>query len=341
LNAAEKFITRTLNAATQARASDIHFYPLSTHADIYFRIHGERLFYKKILMGHYQILLTYFKFTSGMDIGETRKPQNGTMEHEDNQKYSLRLSTLPVGVTESLAIRILPQEENLSLNQLFLFPNQMKKMKSWITNRAGLILITGPTGSGKSTILYTLLESILLEKSYQTITLEDPIEKEIDHILQVQVNEKAGITYQSGLKAALRHDPDIIMIGEIRDKYTAQFAFEASLTGHLVLSTLHAKDAQGTIDRLVEMDISQTELKQSLIAVAATRLLPVQIDGKINRRASILELLSGEVLAGVLEGKDACEFSKYQTFDHLRKKAYAYGFISEAIYGETKSSFIE
>ena len=337
MNAAQKFIKRALNAATEAQASDIHFYPLSTHTDVYFRIHGERIFYKKVLIGYYQILLTYLKFTSGMDIGETRKPQNGTMEHEDHQKYSLRLSTLPVGSTESLAIRILPQEENLSLDQLFLFPNQLTKIKDWITNQAGLILFTGPTGSGKSTTLYSLLQSILQEKSYQTITLEDPIEKEIDHILQVQVNEKAGITYQSGLKAALRHDPDIIMIGEIRDKYTAQFAFEASLTGHLVLSTLHAKDAQGTINRLVEMGISHTELQQSLIAVAATRLLPIQIDGEVHRRASILELLSGKVLASVLDGKGASQFPEYRTFEHLRKKAYAYGFISESVYKDTKS----
>src|SRR5699024_4542443 len=106
---------------------------------------------------------------------------------------------------------------------------------------------TGPTGSGKTTTLYALLQTVLQEKSIQTITLEDPIEKDMDNILQVQVNEKAGITYQTGLKAALRHDPDVIMVGEIRDEQTAQFAFNASLTGHLVLSTLHAKNAQGTI----------------------------------------------------------------------------------------------
>src|SRR5699024_1228537 len=125
-------------------------------------------------------------------------------------------------------------------DQLFLFPNQLARMENWMTNRAGIILFTGPTGSGKTTTLYALLQATLQEKSYQTITLEDPIEKDIHDILQVQVNEKAGITYQTGLKAALRHDPDIIMVGEIRDEHTAQFAFNASLTGHLVLSTLHA-----------------------------------------------------------------------------------------------------
>lgn len=337
MNAAQKLADLVLKAALDANASDIHFYPFSTHTDIYFRIHGKRIFYKKILNGQYHLLLTYLKFTSGMDIGETRKPQNGTLEHMHTQKYFLRLSTLPVSQMESLAVRILPQDEKLPLKKLFLFPNQLLKIKKWIKNQAGIILITGPTGSGKTTLLYTLLETIIKEKPYQTITLEDPIEKELDHILQVQVNEKAGITYQTGLKAALRHDPDIIMIGEIRDEYTAKFAFEASLTGHLVLSTLHAKDAQGTIERLEEMGISKTDLRQTLIAVASIQLIPIVINDKVSRRAAILELLSGDVLEGVLQGKNADKFPEYQTFDHLRKKAYAYGFITEAIYNETKT----
>lgn len=335
MNAAQKTANRILQAALEANASDIHFYPFSTHTDIYFRILGQRTFHSKILHAPYHLLLTYLKFTSGMDIGETRKPQNGTIEHTHIKKYSLRLSTLPVNHMESLTVRILPQEEKLPLQRLFLFPNQLQKMKEWMNNRSGIILVTGPTGSGKTTLLYSLLESVLQEKSYQTITLEDPVEKEIDHILQVQINEKAGITYQTGLKAVLRHDPDIIMIGEIRDEYTAKFAFEASLTGHLVLSTLHAKDAQGTIERLKEMGIPKADLNQTLIAVASIQLIPIIQKNTINRRAAILELLSGEVLHGVLQGLDTKELPKYQTFEQLRKKAYAYGFISETIYYET------
>jgi len=145
LNAAEKLANTVLKAAFEALASDIHFYPFSSHTDIYFRIHGKRIFYRKILNGPYDLLLTYLKFTSGMDIGETRKPQNGTILHQDTKRYSLRLSTLPVNHMESIAIRILPQEEKLTLDQLFLFPNQLKKIKEWITNRAGIILFTGPT----------------------------------------------------------------------------------------------------------------------------------------------------------------------------------------------------
>lgn len=268
-----------------------------------------------------------------MDIGEVRKPQNGTIVYETiTNCYALRLSTLPVNHMESLAIRVLPQDSNLTLEQLFLFPNQLKKLKEWITNRAGLILFTGPTGSGKTTTLYALLQTILTEKSYQTITLEDPIEKNINDILQVQVNEKAGITYQTGLKAALRHDPDIIMIGEIRDKFTAQFAFDASLTGHLVLSTLHAKNALGTIHRLLEMGLRLTDLKQSLISVAALQLIPVLLNGTITRRAAIIELLDGDLLENTLNGVDISNQHQFHTFHHLRKKALAYGFISEEVY---------
>lgn len=272
-----------------------------------------------------------------MDIGDTRKPQNGRSQHsESNSLYSLRFSTLPVRHTESLAIRILPQESQISLQELFLFPNQTLTLKKWLSIKSGIILFTGPTGSGKTTALYSLLEQGLKDQSYQTITLEDPIEKNLEDILQVQVNEKAGITYQTGLKAALRHDPDIIMIGEIRDSYTAKFAFKAALTGHLVLSTLHAKNAIGTIYRLEEMGISKTDIYQSLIAIAAIELLPIQMsDNIINRRAAILEILDGDVLEKVLNGGNIDQHNDFITFEKLKRKAYAYGYLSKEIYLNT------
>lgn len=324
------FSDQILAKAVQALASDIHFYPFHEQTNVYFRIHGKRLLYDTIPLSQYRLLLVHFKFTSGMDIGEIRKPQNGKMTYhrpDSVSSFDLRLSTLPVNDMESLAIRILPQDDQYNLNQLFLFPFQLKRLKHWITNRAGLVLLTGPTGSGKTTTLYALLESIIQEKSYQTITLEDPIEKEINNILQVQVNEKAGITYQSGLKAALRHDPDIIMIGEIRDRYIAKFAFEASLTGHLVLSTLHAKNANGTIHRLLEMGITKVELQQSLLAVAALQLLPIQFRNT-KRRAAIMELMDGKMLDSAIKGGED-DLTLYHSFEYLRKKAYAYGFISK------------
>lgn len=327
---AEEKSKKILESAFQYSASDIHFYPIENFTKIYFRIHGSRIFYKKITKHSYDLLLAYYKFTSGMDIGNTRQPQNGTIQYSGTSgEYSLRLSTLPVNKAESLAIRILSEEENLRLDELLLFPAQLNTLKKWITHRAGLILLTGPTGSGKTTTLYALLKDIIKDYSYQTITLEDPIEKNLSHVLQVQVNEKAGITYQAGLKAALRHDPDIIMIGEIRDKYTAHFAFEAALTGHLVLSTLHAKDAVGTVYRLLEMDLDPFDLQQFLIAVAAIELIPLEINNQIIRRAAILELLEGNQLERILKGGDIKQKDHFHSFHHLRKKALAYGFISE------------
>lgn len=336
---ATKFAQEILNDASNNNASDIHFYPIfeDEKVSIYYRILGKRQFIRTIKMRTYESILTYFKFASGMDIGEIRKPQNGTLSflNRYERPFSLRLSTLPLPHTESISIRMLPQDSMFSLDQLFLFPTQLKKMKNWLKNRAGIILFTGPTGSGKSTTMYALIESILKKSVSQIITLEDPIEKKIPNVLQVEINERAGITYQTGLKAALRHDPDILLIGEIRDEETAQFTIRAALTGHLVLSTLHAKNAVGTIDRLLDLGISRTELKQSLIAVASLQLLPVISQGKVCRRAAIVELLDEQLLIDVLNNKNSLQMNKYQSFHYLKEKAYTYGFISKETLQET------
>src|SRR5690625_2174456 len=155
MSLAAQLSQKLINDAVQTQASDIHFYPFKDRTDIYFRIHGKRTYHQSIISEQYQFLITYYKFTSGMDIGETRKPQNRVLAHQVNaQLFSLRLSTLPVNHHESLAIRILPQEKNPGLHQLFLFPNQLGKLKKWISQQAGIILFTGPTGSGKTTTLY-------------------------------------------------------------------------------------------------------------------------------------------------------------------------------------------
>ena len=330
MNLATKLSNKILFSAISQGATDVHFYPAETEIKIYYRIYGKRTLKRSIPDNQYQLLKTYYKFSSGMDIGETRKPQNGVLHiYQQHKRFALRISTLPTQQEESLAIRILPQDEQLHLNELFLFPYQLTKIKQWLTKEAGLILLTGPTGCGKTTTLYALLNSILENQSYQMITLEDPIEKEIPSLLQVQINEKAGVTYHTGLKAALRHDPDIIMVGEIRDAYTAEFAFEASLTGHLVLSTLHAKDAIGTIHRLMDMGISETDISQTLIGVASVQLLPLTMNGSTYRRAAILDLLE---LSSKTNRSLKPNTQYISSFQHLRKKAYAYGFIDEATY---------
>ncbi|MYL19758.1 competence protein [Halobacillus litoralis] len=313
-------------SAVQQSASDIHFSPYRESCSIYFRIHGERIFHSSLPMPLYQKTLSYFKFTSGMDIGEQKRPQNGTFQHRSGSSFfDLRLSTLPIQDSESLAVRILNPMDHTPLEQLFLFPHQGRQLKRWLHHRSGMILFTGPTGSGKTTTLYALLQALTMQSSYQAITLEDPIEKNINNLIQVQVNERAGITYDTGLKAALRHDPDLLMVGEIRDKATAQFAFRAALSGHLVISTIHAKNAEGTLHRLREMNIQQVEMEQTLVAVASQQLVSINGKKHLPKRAAILETLEGEQLHLALKGRPASIY----TFHQLRRKAYALGFISK------------
>lgn len=327
---------KLLEHACEQQSSDIHFYPDPIHDEtkVYYRLLGKRTYIQTITHSLYQVLLTYFKFTSNMDVGESRKPQNGVLSFESKRhdEYSLRLSTLPLTTLESLTIRILPQSKTPELEQLFLFPLQFNKVKTWMKKQSGIILFTGPTGCGKSTTMYALLEAMLQENSCQAITLEDPIEKKLNEVLQVEVNEKAGVSYQTGLKAALRHDPDILMIGEIRDEATAQFAFQASLTGHLVLSTLHAKDAVGTINRLIDLGINRNDIEQSLIAVAAIQLLPIYKHNENQERAAIMELLDEDILTAIIKGEKNGMENNYHSFHHLLKKAYLYGFISFETY---------
>lgn len=336
---AKTFAEQLISHSIKENATDIHFHPLqfSDQVSIYFRILGERTYVRDISKPFYEMLLTYFKFKSNMDIGETRRPQNGIIhwfDHKQNTSADLRLSTLPLSDLESLTIRIFPQDQNFKINELFLFPSQYTQMETWLTNKAGIILFTGPTGSGKSTAMYALLERMVSTRQVQVITLEEPVERKMDHIIQVEINERAGITYQTGLKAALRHDPDVILIGEIRDENTAKFAFRAALTGHLVLSTLHAKNAIGTIDRLLDLGIKRAELKQSLIAVAALQLLPIIVKGKVAKRAAIMELLEGKVLEKVIHGDQITE-KDFLTFKKLKEKAVCYGFIQETFLEKT------
>ncbi|RWZ60091.1 competence protein [Halobacillus fulvus] len=331
MNSIAKLSQNVLIAAIQQTASDIHFSPYKEHTDVFFRIHGERIYHTSIPIPLYQKLLSYYKFTSGMDIGEMKRPQNGTLQHRTHHTiFDLRLSTLPLTTTESLAIRILTPMDHTPLDQLFLFPNQLNRIEKWLRYPSGMILLTGPTGSGKTTTLYALLQSMMDKKSFQAITLEDPIEKDLHNIIQVQVNERAGVTYDTGLKAALRHDPDLLMVGEIRDKATAQFAFRAALSGHLVISTIHAKNAFGTIRRLKEMEIEQADLEQTLIAIASQQLLPLHCHDTLPKRAAILELLDATLLNHSLQSISPDSHPSFQSFQKLRRKAYALGFIEKA-----------
>ncbi|GAB2573494.1 competence type IV pilus ATPase ComGA [Gracilibacillus alcaliphilus] len=315
-----------VHTAIHAHASDIHFVPDRNKISIYFRCNGNRQYHTSLSCQQYMMILSYYKYIGNMDIGESRKPQQGAIYLENHgQSYSLRLSILPTPTNESLAIRILPQQHTQDLPHLFLFPFQLQQIYQWLTYRSGLILLTGATGTGKTTLLYALIKAYMEQKQYQTITLEDPIEKRVANILQLQINDKAGMTYDAGLKAALRHDPDIIMVGEIRDAPTAHFAFRAASTGHLVLSTLHARDAVGTIHRLEEMGVSSIELEHNLLSVASIQLLSLDTSNQHNKRRAIMEFLDQEQIQQVLTRQP---LSRQTSFQQLKRKAFAYGFTS-------------
>ncbi|MGP4080908.1 competence type IV pilus ATPase ComGA [Pseudalkalibacillus sp. R45] len=328
--------------AISMRATDLHVIPKHRFATIQARI-DQRLFtLEEVPLKQSERLISHFKYLAGMDIGERRKPQNGSIHHylPLNGNIHLRLSTLPSAYNEALAIRILPQNDANTYSKLSIFPNTLKNIYNLLTRSQGLILFAGPTGSGKTTLLYSLLKESQYQMKRQVITLEDPIEKRMDSLLQIEINEPAGVTYLDGFKSILRHDPDVIMIGEIRDEATAHLAIRASLTGHLVLSTLHAKDTIGCLYRLLEFGLKFEDLKQTLLGIVSQRLCDMTCQycsgecsfycmmRRENRRMGIYETLYGEILE---ETMTAIENKKDQLkqFPHLHDyqiRAMAMGF---------------
>lgn len=346
MNSIEQLAERVISNAVRSNATDIHFLPRKTDTLIQLRIGNKLIPTFTIPRQDCDRLISHFKFTASMDIGERRRPQSGAFSYEVNgQIIGLRLSTLPASNSESLVIRLLPQGQQFPLHQLSLFPAMTRKVINLLKLSHGLIIFTGPTGSGKTTMLYSLLNQTSHIFHRNVITLEDPIEKDYDQVLQVQVNEKAGVSYTTGLKAILRHDPDIIMVGEIRDKETAQIAVRAALTGHLVLSTLHTRNAKGAIFRLQEFGVNWQEIEQTLVAVTAQRLVeltcPFCIDecsphcfsyGRF-KRANIMELLSGRALHAVLQevsGRKPVAPYPYRTLKDYMIKGIALGFIKQS-----------
>lgn len=339
----EKLVDALLERAIQLKATDIHLIPRKDKYDILYRFQGFLRPYRKISHQTAERCISHLKFISSMDISEKRKPQSGSFQITLSDTItSIRISTLPTVTTkESLVIRILPCYAYHSLEKSALFPNQAKKLYAFMMHAHGLIIFTGPTGSGKSTTMYQIVENYASKSHRQVITLEDPVEKQNDQFLQVPINEKAGITYHTGLKAILRHDPDVILVGEIRDAETAKMAIRASLTGHLVLTTLHTRDTKGAIYRLIEFGVRWHEIEQTLIAVTAQRLVQLlcpfcgeqcssyclQKSGE--RRVAVYEVLHGKALQQVLkEARGEKATYNYPTLQYWLRKGIALGYIS-------------
>jgi len=269
-----KLVNQILLKAINVGASDIHFEPYEDEAIVRIRMDGELHEYIKIPPLKYSEVVSRIKVLSNLNVAEKRIPQDGKFHIKVGSKdYDVRVSVVPTVFGERVVLRLLDKSGNLlTLQELGLSSEDLNKVERLISKPYGIVLVTGPTGAGKSTTLYAMLQKLKSPRK-NIITIEDPVEYQIKGISQIQVNPKVGLTFASGLRSILRQDPDIIMVGEIRDKETAQIAVQAALTGHLVLSTLHTNDAPSAVTRLKDMEIEPFLISSSLEGVIAQRLV--------------------------------------------------------------------
>lgn len=329
-----------INDMITQRATDIHIVPSARNRYLFaYRLHGTLQPWKEMSAKVAERLISHFKYQSGMDIGERRKPQSASMLHRTKTStYSLRLSTLPALHRESLAIRLLPHVSLNTLSHLSVLQNTQKDLEQICNLAHGLCLLSGPTGSGKTTTLYAIVEQIIKKGGRTIITIEDPIERPIPSIIQVEVNEKAGMTFDAILRASLRHDPDVLLIGEIRDETTATLAIRAALTGHLVLATVHASSCYATLLRMLDLGVSEGDLLQCCHYVLSQRLVetkcpicagkcdPLCKQSRSMARAALFDVLKGDELVSVMKkGSNEHDNGLFRK----AKKAWALGYVTK------------
>ena len=263
-----------MHTAIQERASDVHIEPQDRDLIVRFRVDGLLHEFQRLPKWTNGAIVSRIKVLSNLDIAEKRQPQDGRLMIEvESRRVDMRVSTLPVTNGEKVVIRIVDQNRTqVALGDLGMLEDDLEKVKRFLERPQGIVLVTGPTGSGKTTLLYSGLRHIQ-HVTKNIVTVEDPVEFQIAGINQVQVDEKAKKTFPNSLRAILRQDPDVIMIGEIRDKETAQIAFRASVTGHLVLSTVHTNDAAGAVTRLIDLGLEPFMVASSLVGVVSMRLV--------------------------------------------------------------------
>lgn len=273
-----RFVNQVLADAIAFRATDVHIEPFEDELRIRYRIDGvlQEIPVPAQLKRYHPAIVSRIKILSHLDIAEKRLPQDGRIKVRlSEREVDVRVSLIPMLYGEAAVLRLLQQDAGAhSFEKLLMSPRDARRFERLLELPHGIILVTGPTGSGKTTTLYSAL-SRLNETSRKIITIEDPVEYHMKGINQIQVSEKTGLTFGRGLRAVLRHDPDVVLVGEIRDGETAQIAVQASLTGHLVFSTLHTNDAPGAVTRLVDMGVEAYLVASSLEACVAQRLVRV------------------------------------------------------------------
>lgn len=268
------FLEKLLLTAKDIGSSDIHFEPYELRCRVRFRLDGKLKEHYVIATQEYPVIVNKLKIKAGLDISEKRLPQDGRLTVKTNtDEFDIRVSTLPTLYGEKIVLRLLSKDANhIDLNDLGFTKKELKAYKETIKKPNGIVLISGPTGSGKTTTLYATLK-LLNDDKTNILTIEDPIEYTLEGINQVQLKENIGLDFVSTLRTFLRQDPDVIMVGEIRDAKTANMAIRAALTGHLVLSTIHTNSAWATISRLIDMDIPAFLIASTLNVSVAQRLV--------------------------------------------------------------------
>ena len=312
-----RLINALLTQAIREDASDVHIETFPTTVVVRFRIDGVLREIVRLQRSLAPLLVSRIKVMSRLDIAEKRVPQDGrTTLRIGGRELDVRVSVMPTGEGERVVLRLLDKEASrLQLDHLGMKPSDVQHVRNIIASPHGIFLVTGPTGEGKTTTLYASLSELNTE-NVNILTVEDPVEYNLQGIGQTQVNTRTGMTFARGLRAMLRQDPDIVMVGEVRDLETAQIAIQASLTGHLVLSTLHTNTAVGTVVRLVDMGLEPYLLATSLTAVLSQRLVRVICTNcRIERGPTVLER---EFMRGIdtiyydLRGCDACGQTGYR-----------------------------
>ena len=317
-----KFVNQILLKAVQERATDIHIEPFEDELKVRFRIDG--VLYPTTIPAtikyFHSAMISRIKIMAQLDIAERRLPQDGRIKVKvSDYELDLRVSVMPTIFGESVQIRILSQQALLELEKLGLSSEELKIIDSVIRLPHGIIFVTGPTGSGKTTTLYASLKRINSDQT-KIITIEDPVEYQLPGITQIQVLPKIGLTFAQGLRSVLRHDPDVLMVGEVRDYETAEIAIRSALTGHLVFSTLHTNDAAGAVTRLLDMGVEPFLVSSSLECLVAQRLVRVICNKckiKIKPNKKMLEdlgLKDDIDKIEIFEGKgcQACKFTGYK-----------------------------
>lgn len=298
--------------AIKEKASDIHMEPHKDKIIIRFRVDGFLRIVFIFKVEEYLQIISKIKLNSDLDITEKRRPQDGKMTIKDQDKtYDLRVSIIPVSYGEKIVIRVLYRDVfNYSLNKLNLTKTQINNIRYIMKSNNGLVFVNGPTGSGKSTTLYTMIQELNNEE-INISTLEDPVEVIIDGISQMSINTKINIGFAQGLRSILRQDPDLIMLGEIRDEETAEMTVRAALTGHKVYSTIHTKDAREVFIRLEDMGVESYLIRDSIVGIISQRLIRVLCDECKKKDINIL-VLNKKVESYKKCGCSKCNYSGYR-----------------------------